>query len=217
MRLEKPLETCAEILNALGCKSAHIDISLNEQLPGFYAKEIMNSGELELFDCSATIHIFPDTRFDGKTFNEVRTNDRIMLHVFPHTSQEQVSSFLKDSTRVGYRPAIALDIESEISDIIPFVSSLEAIYIMGIPVATHGLPPDELTKNRMNTMREIIETKNPSCILGIDGGINQDTFTEIATLADEIVIGGLLFNAPNIYSQWKALNMWLEKIDGGIA
>lgn len=216
MRLEKPLEICAKILNALGCKSAHIDVSMDENLPGFYTKDILSSSQLNLFNCPATVHVFPGKNFCGKSFGKVRENDRIMLHIFPHTNQKQISLFLEDSISMGYQPAIALDIESEVKNIIPFISSLKAIYIMGIPVATYGLPPDGLTKKKMGILKKIIKKHNPQCKIGIDGGINQKTFTEIATLADEIVIGGLLFNTPNIYSQWEALTVWLKKIDGGI-
>lgn len=213
MRLEKPLELCAQILNSLECKSVHVDVSLNVNLPGFYGSEILTSGQLELFDCPATIHIFSDLPFTGTDLENIRRKDRVMLHVFPETSKDQIFMLLENSCQIGYEPAVALDIKSDLNIIDAFICDLKVIYIMGTPIATHSLSPDKLTKNRMKQLRKTIESKNSTCILGIDGGINHETFTDIATLADEIVIGGLLFNTPNIYSQWKALNAWLEKIE----
>lgn len=215
MRLEKPVETCAKVLNSLGCKSVHIDVSPDLHLPGFFGEEFLTSGQLNLFDCPATIHLFLNTTFERIDTRGVRKNDRVMLHVFPGTSQDQIHALMRDAACTGYKPAIALDIESAVDAIIPFIKDLGAVYVMGIPVATHGLPPNGMTRRRMEILREVVRSINPSCIIGIDGGINNGTFADIAMLADEIVIGGLLFNAPNIYSQWDALNAWLEKIDGG--
>jgi len=215
MRLEKPLETCAKVMDSLGCNSVHIDIAMDVQLPGFYGKELLASRKLELFNYPATIHIFTDTSLEVSELDGVRKNDRAMLHVFPHTSHDQISALMEIADRIGCEPALALDIESSVDVVVPFIDSLKAIYVMGIPAATYGLPLDKSTLCRMNLLQETILSKNSSCILGIDGGINHGTFTDIATLADEIVVGSLLFNAPNIYSQWEALNAWLKKIDGG--
>lgn len=216
-RLEKPTWFCAEILNHLGCQSIHLDIGLGLRLPGFLSDAFLMSGELEQFNCSATIHFFTDHGIASFDLTGVRRIDRAMLHVFPNTSMKQISSFLESAVKVGCEPAVALDINTDINTANPFIGVLSVIYIMGIPVATHGQPPNDMTQNRLGVMRETLNSQHSACCLGIDGGINSNTFAHIAPLADEIVIGGLLFDSPNIYSQWKALNAWLKKIDGGAA
>lgn len=214
VRLEKSLEVCAQIMNSLGCQSVHIDVSWDLDFSGFYGKEILVGDGLQLFDCPATIHIFSNKPLEKSDLTGVRQVDAVMLHVTPETSQNDIISLLESSLSRGYGLALALDIRSDISLVLPFLGSLKAVYVMGIPVATHSRPPQSDTLSRLKTLQAAIKASGSGCRLGIDGGINYETLSSLAAVADEIVIGGLLFNSPNIYSQWQALNAWLKASKG---
>lgn len=63
-------------------------------------------------------------------------------------------------------------------------------------------------------MERIIQAKHRintccGCKLGVDGGVNEQTFETLCGYADVVVVGGLLFNAPDAGNQWRAL---LERV-----
>lgn len=210
IRLERPVEQCAEILNALGCDLVHIDISHSLQLPDFFDLRVVSLGKLQLFICPATVHLFWFNRNEPFNLAGLRSFDQPMLHVFPEGNTKQIEIFIEAIFKIGCQPALSLDVNADVKIISPYVEKLKAVYIMGTPIGTYSFPMNKTAVSKLKIAKEIIEIQNSSCRLGIDGGVNAETFRHFAPLVDEIVIGGLLFNAPNLSSQWKALNSWLN-------
>lgn len=204
IRLERPIEQCAEILNALGCDLVHIDISHGLQLPDFFDLSVLSSGKL--FTCPTTIHLFWFDQNESFKLDGLRGFDQPMLHVFPEGNTEQIDLFIEAVLEIKCQPALSLDVNADVKIIAPYVEKLKSVYIMGAPIGTYGFPINKVTFSNLKATRKIINNQNSNCHLGIDGGVNAETFKHFAPLVDEIVIGGLLFDAPNLSSQWKALN-----------
>jgi len=91
-----------------------------------------------------------------------------------------------------------------------YLPILDTIFVMGIPVATYGLQPDQSTLNRITSVDLMIDKCNPQCRLGLDGGINATTFPQLVNLVDELVLGSLLFHTNDIIAQWMTLNLYAK-------
>ncbi len=211
IRLEKTIEQCAEIINNLKCQSVHIDVCQGIKLPAFFSYEIITLRKLELFNSPATVHIFWFTDIQSIKLNGLRKTDRAMLHILPNINVSQIDYFVKTALNLGCEPALALDTDLDTNVVKPFIQELKAIYVMGTPLGTHEHPLENSTINKLKHIRETINLYGHNCKLGIDGGINEKTFLNLTELTDEIVIGSLLFNSPNIYSQWNTLTQWINE------
>ena len=64
-------------------------------------------------------------------------------------------------------------------------------------------------ENQLDTIsrvREIIEQRNPQCLLEVDGGINPETAQKvIAAGANVLVAGSAVYGAPNVEQAIAAL------------
>lgn len=58
----------------------------------------------------------------------------------------------------------------------------------------------------ISRVREIIEQRNPQCLLEVDGGINPETARKvIAAGANVLVAGSAVYGAPNVEQAIAAL------------
>jgi len=76
---------------------------------------------------------------------------------------------------------------------------------MGIPIGACGIELNNTSIIKLKEAREIIDSINPICRLGLDGGVNKKTFPRIIKIVDEIVIGSLLTCKNNLSAQWTKL------------
>lgn len=207
VRIELPIHECVRILNDLGCESVHVDVYQGLTLPNFFNFDEIRSGSLRAFFGRVTMHLFRLRSFNYEiNLSFMRKNDLAVLHVFPDTNSEEISRFLEAVRLAGCRPGLSLDVGVEPSVVGQFVPILDTIFVMGIPVATYGLEPDESVLVKLINVKELIIKLNQCCRLGLDGGVNSSTFTQLIALVDELVIGSLLFNTDDLVAQWKELN-----------
>lgn len=86
-----------------------------------------------------------------------------------------------------------------------YLPLLDTIFVMGIPVATHGLQPDQSILTRLVSIKRLIAKCNQHCRLGLDGGVNATTFPRLIKIVDELVVGSLLLHTNDIVAQWATL------------
>lgn len=208
VRLERPLDQCIQIINRLGCKSVHVDVCRDFSLPNFLMLPDIQSGVLRELHACVTLHLFQ--LFDGKkiSFDFLKERDLVVLHVFPHVTQKMIVGFLTEASTVRCKVGLAIDLKTSPKVILANLEKLDTVFVMGIPVATHGLQPDAITMSRLADVASMIRENNARCRLGLDGGVNITTFTKLASYVDELVIGSLLFDAPDIAMQWRLLQSY---------
>ncbi len=204
-RLEVPLVNALQLMKNLGCESVHIDTCHNIVLPNFFDLEEVRAVQIENYRAAATVHIFQPINNAPPILDFLQPTDLAVLHVFPQTTQSTIEVFLKTNCVFGFRMGLTVDVRADTESIASYLTELDTVFVMAIPVATYGLEPDTQLLLRVEKMRTLINTHNPRCRLGIDGGVNSRTFPGMVRLADELVVGGLLFHADDLVSQWMEL------------
>ena len=211
VRMEKPLNDCIQTINELGCESVHIDIAKDMKLPQFFSLQAAEENARK-FNARVTLHIFQGPNETTINFGFLRHNDLALLHIFQDTSGGQIESFLEKVKKAGCLAGLAIDLSVPPSIFEPYLKDLHIVFVVGIPAATHGLLPDDSTESRLAEVRRIFNVNKSRCRLGLDGGVNAATFPRFAGLADELVVGGLLFHSSNVVHQWQSL----KKIANGV-
>lgn len=205
VRLEQPISECARILNTIGCQSIHVDICQGYTLPGFFSLDEMRPGSLSIFNACVTMHLFQMTGDYSINLSFLRKTDLAVFHVFPYTTINDVLNFFEVAQLIGCRLGLSIDLEVDLSAVEIHMPSLDTIFVMGIPVATCGLQPDQSMIDRLTSTIQLIAKCNPRCRLGLDGGVNAMTFPRLIQLVDELVIGSLLLQTDDIVAQWVTL------------
>ncbi|MBI5117173.1 hypothetical protein HZA56_11920 [Candidatus Poribacteria bacterium] len=204
-RLEAPLADSLQQMEDLGCESVHIDVCSNLTIPNFFKVEEL--GNVRMRDCraSATVHLFQPFNDNPPNLSFLRPQDLVMLHAFPKTGRPAIEAFLGAARIGGYRPGLAVDINTQVTATVPYLKRLDTIFVMAIQAGGYCLEPDTQLIDRIKQARALFKEHNSACRLGIDGGVNDKTFSRLARLADELVIGSLLFHAKDVPAQWLKL------------
>ncbi|MFA5031014.1 MAG: hypothetical protein WC495_05510 [Patescibacteria group bacterium] len=205
VRLEVPLTDSLEQMEGLGCESVHIDVCANLTIPKFFKVEELRNVHIQKYFASATVHVFQPFNDNPPDLTFLRNKDLAMLHVFPQTTRLTIEAFIRTSCVGGYRSGLAVDINTKIAEVLPYLSSLDTIFIVAIRAGGCCLEPDARLLQRIKQVRLYLSENNLVCRVGIDGGINANTFCYLAQVADELVVGSLLLNAKDIPSQWSKL------------
>ncbi len=123
---------------------------------------------------------------------------RIIFHIEAFTDPKELSDYfenlelyIKENTEFG----IALNIDTDISVLEPFVSHIKFIQCMGIAtIGRQGEPFDERVIEKIKSIR----AKYPDMVISIDGGVSFDTAPELIEAgATRLVAGSAIFENPN--------------------
>lgn len=205
----------ANVLKALGCERIHVDVVLGLDIPGLLRYENFGSSERGLFMSAIDLHVF-DLSEDKCQWEDLqiplRQGDCFLLHIFPATTQSAIESAVEFAHENKFEIGVAVDTKLSVEIAIPFLGELNLVTVMGIEVGGKKLPLNEEAIAKIIQVRLQAERENTTLRTSIDGGVNVETFEALARVADSIVVGSLLFDAPDLLSQWRTLNTWLMEV-----
>ncbi len=111
---------------------------------------------------------------------------------------------LMDQCKV--KKAVALRPITKAEAILPYIDELDMVLIMTVEPGFGGQSFMEHQLKTISEVREIIEQRNPGCLLEVDGGINPETAKKVvAAGANVLVAGSAVYGAPDIELAIKAL------------
>lgn len=204
-RMSTSLITSIRLLEELGCQSVHIDACHDMVLPNFFDLREVRKSWSQHARVSASLHIFqldnslPDVNFLAR-------EDLAILHIFPETASSFMGEFVAVSQESGCRVGFAVDVRTKLDVVVPYLDLLDTVFMMAIPVATYGQEPDRRLSERIGEIRDLIHKLRSPCRLGIDGGVNNNTFRAMTDIADELVVGSILFDSTDLPSRWAELS-----------
>lgn len=98
----------------------------------------------------------------------------------------------------GMKPAVTLNPATPVCLLEDIVADVDMVLLMSVNPGFGGQKfiPGILDKTRR--LRELIDRKNPSALIEIDGGVNLETGAQLAAAgADILVAGSFVFNSEN--------------------
>ncbi len=213
VRMTGSLEERAGTLNVIGCRRIHIDMSVNSSIPDFFRCGMFGYAERNLFNASVDFHVFGQGSYDEYKTIPVRRSDRVIFHVFSETRLDALVGLFRYFKRDEIDIGISLDLGVPVDILLPMLMNLDLVLVMGIEAGGYGLPLSQTALCTMAILRREMTQQNRSMHMGIDGGVNTGTFELLAKSCDFMVVGGLLFNAPDIALQWRSLSRWLKEVE----
>jgi len=204
----------ASMINTINCERIHVDVTIGQKTGELFDYDDFGIEQRRLFESSVDLHVFDfsDNWSDWKTKGlPLLQNDCIIFHIFPNTSTKMINSVINHCDGNGINIGLALDLKVNIDIIKHYINQLDIVIVMGIEAGGHQLPLNEKAINDLILVSEM-SNKDKRLRIGIDGGVNIKTFEKLVNITDFVVIGGLLFNAPDIISQWNTLNRWLKEV-----
>jgi ribulose-phosphate 3-epimerase len=135
--------------------------------------------------------------------------NRVVFHL---ETKEDIGELIVRAKNLGLRVGLALNIETDVKGVIPYLEDIEIVMLMAIIPGIPKHPFLEITFKRLQDLMQLINQHNPSVAISIDGGV---VFENVSTLfelgADRLVCGsGTVFseegtitrNIDKLFSQY---------------
>ncbi|NLC72696.1 MAG: ribulose-phosphate 3-epimerase [Ruminococcaceae bacterium] len=123
--------------------------------------------------------------------------DLVCFHVEADQPQDILTA-LADIKKAGKKCGLSIKPKTPASVILPYLSMLDLILVMTVEPGFGGqkFMADQLPKIR--GIRALIDKQNPSCLLEVDGGIDNKTAPLVADAgADILVAGNAIFKSSD--------------------
>ena len=122
-------------------------------------------------------------------------SDILTVHVEATTKMDYI---IDKINRSGIKSGIAINPDTPISKLENYITNIDLICLMGVNAGFGGQKFIEKTFNRLEELKSLINSKKPSALIEIDGGVNENNFERLKTLgADILVAGSYVFNSSD--------------------
>ena len=102
------------------------------------------------------------------------------------------------------KPGLAIKPNTKINELIPYLPFIDMILVMSVEPGEGGQAFIEESQNRVNEVRELINSYNLDCVINIDGGINNETRKKCDN-CDIVVAGSYIINGDNFQDKISSL------------
>jgi len=204
--IQRTMKERAILVNKLNCKRIHLDLTIGRSMPNLISLDSFLKEKRSIFKPQIDYHIFNYQENWSKIHLPEFTGDRVIIHIFPWMKKNNIISMISYFSN-KFSVGIAQDLHSHYNDINHYINMVDCILVMGIEAGEQGKPLDQKALKNLKRLR-----KYHKIILGIDGGVNYQTFNKLIQLTDFVVIGSLLFNFTDINHQWNQLKKQIKKI-----
>lgn len=115
---------------------------------------------------------------------------------FHYEAVEHPAEIIEQIHTAGMKAGITINPDIPVKLLEPFVEKVDMVLLMSVFAGYGGQKFIEETYQRINELKSIIQQRNPSCLLEIDGGINLENAPKLfAQGVDVLVVGNTVFNS----------------------
>ncbi len=121
--------------------------------------------------------------------------DIITVHYDACTHLHRSLSRIK---QLGMKAGVVLNPHTPVSALEDIIEMCDLVLLMSVNPGFGGQSFIENTYNKIKTLKQLIERKNPNCLIEIDGGVNTKNHKKLIEAgADVLVAGSAVFASEN--------------------
>lgn len=181
-------------LNNTDVSSIHIDVMDGRMVDNIQFQdksEIQKISEVSVKPLQ--IHLMvEDVLFFVEQFIELDV-EMIIFHL--ETSQD-ILKIIDKIHSVGIGVGIAICPDTDMRKVIPYLDKIEMVLFMSVVPGKGGQPFILETENKINWLKNYIDEKKQSVMIGVDGGINDHTISYVQR-ADVAISGSYIIKSDN--------------------
>jgi ribulose-phosphate 3-epimerase len=117
---------------------------------------------------------------------------------FHKEAVKDISAILKKIKNLNIKAGLAINPDTPIKDLEPYLNEIDMICLMGVFPGFSGQKFINKTNSRLRDLKKLIESKKSNALIQIDGGVDLSNVKELSRLgADILVSGSCIFKSKN--------------------
>ncbi len=175
------------------CPGFHIDIMDNEFVPNTGMSIERANLISKITYRQLWVHLMvedPESYFDKL---QIPADSMVTFHIESH---KKTPKTIQKITQKKWLPGIALNPNTGVDEIFPFIDSLHQVLIMSVKPGFSGQPFLEDTLSKIDPLLGYRDTRHLNFKIAMDGGITIKNFKTVAEKGiDQVAIGSAIFEA----------------------
>lgn len=189
------LQAMCEMINRSRAEWVHIDVMDGVFVPnisfGFPVLEAVKKHCRKLIDVHIMI-VHPEKYV--KRFAQAGA-EMLTFHYEAAENPQQVIDLIRAE---GIKVGITVNPDVPVSALAPYIDQVDMVLLMSVFAGYGGQKFMEETYARIDELKALIDSKNPDCLIEIDGGVNLENAPKLFRHgANVLVAGSTVFNAPD--------------------
>jgi ribulose-phosphate 3-epimerase len=138
-------------------------------------------------------------------------NNSFFIDLYAHLKPEYISFHIESEKHphrviqklraLGIKPAIVLNPHSTSESIEYLIEDLDMVLLMSVNPGFGGQKFIPSVIEKTKKLKEIINKRNPNCLIQIDGGVNDKNIHELKEAGVDVVVAGSYVYGAEDYSQ----------------
>ena len=117
---------------------------------------------------------------------------------------EDIEESLKMIRNYSIKAGLAIKPETKISELVPYLPYLDLVLVMSVEPGAGGQKFIEGTEDKINELRELLDTYHSQAVINVDGGINDVTCKKCYN-ADIVASGSYVVRSDNCQEKISSL------------
>lgn len=117
---------------------------------------------------------------------------------------EDIEGSLKMIRNYSIKAGLAIKPETKISELVPYLPYLDLVLVMSVEPGAGGQKFIEGTEDKINELRELLDTYHSQAVINVDGGINDVTCKKCYN-ADIVASGSYVVRSDNFQEKISSL------------
>lgn len=189
------LQAMCEMINRSRAEWIHIDVMDGVFVPnisfGFPVLEAVKKHCRKLIDVHIMI-VHPEKYV--KRFAQAGA-EMLTFHYEATENPQQIMDLIRAE---GIKVGITVNPDVPVSVLAPYIDKVDMVLLMSVFAGYGGQKFMEETYARVDELKALIDSKNPDCLIEIDGGVNLENAPQLFQHgANVLVAGSTVFNAPD--------------------
>ena len=181
--LEKEIKSICEA----GCDLVHVDVMDGHFVPNLTIGPVVVEPISKASTKPLDIHLMVENNnFFVDLFAPLKPK-YLSFHI---ESEKHPHRLIQKIRSLGISPAITLNPHTKVEDIEYLIEDLDMVLLMSVNPGFGGQKFIPSVIEKVKKLKELINKKNPNCLIEVDGGVSDKNIKELKDAGVDVVVAG---------------------------